>query len=270
VSDEVRGASSAGLSFVREIEVDFPTEPPPARSASSAVTALLVAPFRWGDQQVGQGPQLAANQLAAEFCARQDDRVLGRYPFRSGAQEAALQDVTALLDPAAGQMNAFFDAAEATGATLNDAYESFRSRAREISSAFYRSGAASPGFNILFQVRGFDAIDRVELRVDGQSRVYTPVQQDRERFVWDASRAEQVNLMVQAGERRESLDFNGTWAIFRLFHQGTWQDAGGGNYRVTWSMPSGTRVTADVSMLGAPILDRAYLSTFQCPRRIAR
>jgi hypothetical protein len=34
--------------------------------------------------------------------------------------------------------------------------------------------------------------------------------------------------------------------------------------------PSGTRVTADVSVLGAPILDRGYLSTLTCPRTIAR
>ncbi len=119
-------------------------------------------------------------------------------------------------------------------------------------------------------MRSFEGIDRVELRVDGHSRTFTPTQQERERFVWDASRAETANLVVQSGERRESLDFNGTWAIFRLFHQGTWQSAGDSNYRVTWTMPSGTRVTADVSVLGAPILDRGYLSTFSCPTRIAR
>jgi type VI secretion system protein ImpL len=270
VSDQVRSASSDGLSFVRGIEVDFPTDPAAARTASAAVSALLASPFRWADQQVGQGPQLAANQLAADFCSRQDSRVLGRYPFHAGAQEASLQDMEALLKPGSGELDGFFQQAEGTGAALNQAYDAFRTRAREVAGAFYRSGGDSPGFSIQFQVRGFDGIDRVELRVDGHSRTFTPTQQERETFVWDASRAETANLVVQSGDRRESLDFNGTWAIFRLFHQGTWQGTGGNTYRVTWTMPSGTTVTADVSVLGAPILDRGYLSTFSCPRRIAR
>ena len=269
-SQAVRSASADGLSFVRGIEVDFPTEPAAAQSASRAVTALLTGPFQWADQQVGQGPQLAANQLAAEFCTRQESRVLDRYPFHTGAPDASLQDVEAFLNPSGGELEGFLTAAEGTGATLNQSYDRFRTRARQIANAFYRSGGESPGFSIQFQVRSFEGIDRVELRVDGHSRVYTTVQQDRETFAWDAPRAEQVNLVVQSGERRESLDFNGTWAIFRLFHQGTWQTAGDNAYRVTWTMPSGTHVTADVSVLGAPILDRSYLSTFSCPRSIAR
>ena len=269
-SDGVRSATSSGLTFVNGLEVDFPTDPPSAREASTAVGSLLAGPFQWADQKVGQGPQLAANQMAAEFCRRQESRVLGRYPFHAGSQDAALQDVEALLNPDGGELSTFLQAADGSGATLNQAYDNFRTRARGIANAFYRSGGQHPGFSIVFQVRSFQGVDRVDLRVDGQSRTFTPTQQERQRFVWDASRAEQADLVVQSGDRRESLDFNGTWAIFRLFHQGTWQSAGDSNYRVTWTMPSGTRVTADVGVLGAPILDRSYLSTFTCPRTIAR
>jgi type VI protein secretion system component VasK len=120
-------------------------------------------------------------------------------------------------------------------------------------------------------VRSFEGIDRVELRIDGSSRVYTPAQQDRQTFTWDAARAEQASLVVQSGDRREPLEFNGTWAIFRLFHQGNWESAGNSTYRVTWTLPStGMKVTADVTLRGAPILDRSYLSTFSCPTSIAR
>ena len=220
-SQAVRAASSDGLAFVRGIEVDFPTEPAPANRASEAVTALLAGPFRWADQQAGQGPQLAANQLAREFCSRQESRVLGRYPFHTGSPDASLQDVDALLKTD-GEMQGFFRAAEGTGATLNPTYERFRTRANEIAEAFYQSGGASPGFPLQFQVRSFEGIDRVELRIDGSSRFYTPAQQDRQTFTWDAARAEQASLVVQSGDRREPLEFNGTWAIFRLFHQGNW------------------------------------------------
>jgi type VI secretion system protein ImpL len=269
-SQAVRGASSDGLSFVRGIGVDFPTEPAPAQSASAAVTTLLTSPFQWADQQVGQGPQLAANQLAGEFCTLQGNRVLGRYPFQPGGADASLQDVSALLGPG-GALQTFFQAAEGTGATLNQTYERFRTRADSIAGAFYRSGGESPGFSFVFQVRSFEGFDRVELNVDGQRREFTRVRQDRERFNWDASRAEQVNLVLQSGDRpAESMSFNGTWAIFELFHQGRWQRVGGSDYRVTWTMPSGTTVTADVSVLGAPILDDDYLSSFSCPRSIAR
>jgi type VI secretion system protein ImpL len=270
VADEVRRASTDGLAFVQNTGLSFPGEPESARLASRAVTDLLTSPFRWGDGQVGQGPQLAANQLAAEFCGRQQERVLGRYPFQPGAAEAAAEDVAALFDPAAGELGAFLQAAEGSGATLNDAYESFRTGARAISNALYALPGGTLGFDFTFQVRSFEGIDRVELRVDGNVRAYTLAQQDRERFVWDASRAELVTLLVHSGERRESLEFSGPWAIFRLFHQGTWQSAGGSSYRVTWTLDSGARVTADVGIRGVPVLDRSYLSGFTCPRRIAR
>lgn len=269
-SDGVRDATSSGLTFVQGLEVGFPTDPPAAREAGTAVGALLAGPFNWADQQAGKGPQLAANQLAAEFCRRQESRVLRRYPFHTGSQDAALQDVEALLKPDGGELSTFLNAADASGATLNQAYDRFRTRARDIANAFYGSGGQHPGFSILFQVRSFQGVDRVQLRVDGQTRTFTPTQQERQRFVWDASHAEQAELLAQSGDHPESLDFNGTWAIFRLFHQGSWQSVGDGTYRVTWTMPSGIRVIADVSVRGAPILERSYLSTFACPTTIAR
>ncbi|MCG6989723.1 MAG: hypothetical protein LJF06_16300 [Gemmatimonadetes bacterium] len=269
-SDGVRDATSSGLTFVQGLEVGFPTEPPSASEASTAVGALLAGPFHWAGQQVGKGPQLAANQLAAEFCRRQENRVLSQYPFHVGSQDAALQDVEALLKPDGGELSTFLKAADASGATLNQSYDRFRTRAQDIASAFYGSGGQHPGFSILFQVRSFQGVDRVQLRVDGQSRTFTPTQQERQRFVWDASHAEQADLLAQSGDHRESLDFNGTWAIFKLFHQGSWQSVGNGTYRVTWTMPNGMRVIADVSVRGAPILERSYLSTFACPRTIAR
>jgi type VI protein secretion system component VasK len=267
----VRTASSDGVSFVRGIEVDFPTEPAAAQGASEAVASLLTSPFRWADQQAGQGPQLAANQLAREFCSRQESRVLDRFPFHTGAPDAALQDVQSLLNPSGGDLETFFNDAEATGATLNQGYERFRARARDIERAFFQTGGDSPGFQIQFQVHGFEGIDRVELRIDGHARVFTPVQREREPYTWDASRAEQVSLLVQSGDRSEPLEFNGPWAIFRFFHQGSWQASGDNAYLVTWTLPNtGMAVSADVFVRGVPILDRNYLSTFSCPRSIAR
>jgi len=267
----VRTASSDGVTFVRGIEVDFPTEPAAAQTASEAVASLLASPFSWADQQAGQGPQLAANQLAREFCSRQESRVLGRFPFHTGAADAALQDVQALLNPSGGELETFFNDAEGTGAALNESYERFRTRARDIERAFFQTGGDSPGFQIQFQVRSFEGIDRVELRIDGHARVFTPVQREREPYTWDAAHAEQVSLLVQSGDRSEPLVFNGPWAIFRFFHQGSWQATGDNAYLVTWTLPNtGMVVSADVFVRGAPILDRNYLSTFSCPRSIAR
>ncbi len=268
ISQAVRTASSDGVSFVREIEVDFPTEPAPAQRASGAVTALLTGPFRWADQQAGQGPQLAANQLASQFCSLQDGRVLSRDPFVR-ASEADVRDVDALLNPQSGALRCFFQDAEATGATLNGSYERFRSQAHDITNAFYRSGRSHglrvpvPGEELRGDRPGGAARGRVGPHLHS-------TEQQRETFTWDAARASQASLVVRTGGR-DGRPFctraRGPSSISSTRARGRTSD---GRHRVTWTMPSGMRVTAEVALRGAPILNPHYLSTFSCPRSIAR
>ncbi len=269
--DQVRTAAATGLQFVSQTSLGFPGEPAEARTASGAVTALLSRPFRWAEAQAGQGPQMAANGIAQEFCQRQEGRVLGRYPFEPNRPEAAVEDVAAFLAPDGGELRAFMDEVDATGANLTSAYDRFRTRALEVSRAFYQRGG-DMGFDFTFQVTNFQGVDRVELRVDGQVGVFTPSLSNSERFVWDPASAEQAILEVRSGQNPPvSLDFAGPWAVFRLFHQGEWQGGSSGEFSVTWALPDGGSVTGLLAPRGGvPILRRGYLDALDCPRVVAR
>lgn len=125
--------------------------------------------------------------------------------------------------------------------------------------------------SLLFRVQRFDGISGVSLNVDGRTYQFSPTRANAQIVEWDGARAEAVTLAVQVGERREPLTFQGTWAIFRLFHQGAWEDVGSGVYRVSWRFPeTGAAVTAEVNLRGEAILNRSYFDDFICPSGVNR
>lgn len=260
-------AAGEGEGFVRDMAVDFPTDPSTAREVGDAVTRLLSAPFDWAANMAAQGEALAANDLARQFCA--DHRgVFGAYPFDRSGPDADVGDVHALLQPGQGELFAFFDEVEGLGSDLNARYESFRRLATAISSSLYEEGTEGPNFRILLNVVSFGGADRVRLTVDGIPGTITPTERESETFRWQGSRAERVELVVDAGERTVVREHTGPWGLFQLFHQADWRSVGSGRYEVTWSL-DGIQLVAEVRFTGEPILDPSYLSSVSCPVRVA-
>lgn len=263
--DGLRSAASDGIGFVGNVQAALPTAPADASEVSAAMASLLRSPFDWGRSAADQGSTIAANGLAEGFCS-QEGRVLRAYPFTSGgaAGQANWEDVHEFFRPSDGQAAAFFERAEALG-PLNATYERFKARVERIRASLYPlPESTTPAFRI--QVN-FDGSDPIELNVDGRSATFTATQRSGNTLTWDASRAEQVRLAVQAASRPQPLEFSGTWAIFQLFYQADWQNVGPGRARVTWGSLS---ISGDVRFQGEPLLDRRYFDELVCPRRIAR
>lgn len=261
--DGVRNAASEGIGFVGNVQVTLPSEPREAAQVSETLATILRTPFDWARGAADQGTTIAANGLAEEFCSQQG-RVLRLYPFAStSGVEASWEDVDAFFNPTGGSAKAFFERAEGFGA-MNAAYTSFKNRVARIAATLYPTSTTTPNFRI--QVN-FDGSDPIVLNVDGRSATFSTTQRAANTITWDATRAERVSLVVQTPGRPQPLEFNGTWAIFRLFRQADWQPAGPGQARVSWSALG---VSGSVRFQDEPLLDRRYFDNFGCPRRIAR
>lgn len=260
--DGLRTAAAEGAGLVGDVQIGFPTDPPPAAEVSRTLVELLGSPFEWGQAMAGQGSRIAVNELARRFCA--DARVLTMYPFVRGASDAAWTAVDAFFRPESGVAFTFFEAAEATGSRLNSSYGDFKNRVGLISRTFYPPGtsAEGPAFRILVS---FDGTDPLELEVDGQRARFTATQRARQPLAWDATRAESATLTVQAPSRPAPLELRGTWALFRLYHLAEWEESSRGVARVRWTLPGGTVVSGEVSHEGAPLLDGNHFEDFRCP-----
>jgi type VI protein secretion system component VasK len=266
----VQTAASQGEAFVRQTEITFPQEPPPARQANAALVALLQSPFSLGRELSGRGPGIAANLKSQNFCSRWTPLVFQKFPFRRDAtDEVAMADLHTLFNPASGELTTFLRDVDGSEITPTPAYSTFRSRALEIASALYEAGPAAPGLRFALQVRSIAGIDRVDVRVDGQTRAFTATEADRQSFTWDGARANTVSVVVRQGARPTTLEYAGPWALFRLFSvAGGWQDVGGQRYVVTWPV-EGTNLAMDVYFTRVPVLNPAYLAV-TCPRQVAR
>lgn len=263
-------AAADGRAFVQDLQVDFPSQPPVADTASTALADLLTAPFDWASGQAGRGGQYAANDLARSFCAEHSG-VFDRYPFEPDAPPADWQELAAVFRPGDGELAGFLDEAEGFDVRLNSRYESFARWARGVANAFFASGEDAPGFRVQIRARvarpAFDQY-RIDLSVDGDRGTFTSTQRNPVTFEWSAPRAEQVTLTVEAdGQVVAEREWTGRWALFRFFHQGDWQSGGGRSHVVTWNL-EGVEVSADVTLQGEPILDRDHLQGSSCPGRI--
>ena len=271
--DAAAGARTVALDgqgFVDGLARDFPTSPAAAGAASDAVAALLRSPFERASVSTGSGTQIAGNSILSRFCP-QVEAVLQRYPFRTDGPPASLEDVTALFHPDDGVLQSFFTELEETYPNPGRSYVAFRGKARAIARTLFENDAPEPRMSLSIRVPRFEGISGVTLNVDGQTAQFSPTRAGRQSVEWDAPRAEAVKLTVQVGERTDSLTFGGTWAIFRLFHRGAWEDESSGSYSVSWSFAeTGATVVADVQLRGEPILDRGYFDGFICPSTVTR
>ena len=268
---DARSAARAGQGFVEELARDFPNSPPQAAAASTAVRGVLRSPFDAASASTTSGVRIAADDMLRQFCS-QGASVLQRYPFLADGPEATLGDVTALFHPEEGGLESFFTELQAVYPNPGASYRAFQNGGRAIARTLFEDGGPEPKMSLGFRVQRFEGIAGVTMNVDGRSYEFSPTRATTQTVEWDAGRAEAVTLEVRDGDRTETLTFQGTWAIFRLFHLGEWEETATRVYRVSWPISAlGVTVEAQVQLRGEAILNRRYFDDFGgCPSGVTR
>ena len=85
-----------------------------------------------------------------------------------------------------------------------------------------------------------------------------------------ALRAQAVaTLTATVGDRSQPLTFSDTWAIFRLFRAGVWEERVNRVYDVSWEFSElGVTMNAEVTLRGEAILRQGYFDGFSCPTSV--
>jgi type VI protein secretion system component VasK len=197
--------------------------------------------------------------------------VLQRFPFQLGGRDAGLAEVNEFLHPGDGALWSLVEEVRGEGLSFSSEFQSFVNRARVISDLLYGHDGDDP--RLRFRLRGqpSDQVPAITVNIDGDEESFGRNDTRWGNFTWDGATAEEVLMRVQVGERADSLSYRGTWALFKFFHQATWQ-ANGNTWRLSWTLDdTGANVQADLDLAGAdPILRRGFFDGFTCPRRFVR
>lgn len=267
------GASNAAQAASGEIDalrLSFNTSPETALAVGTSVETLLRAPIRYARTAIGRSDAAAMAGRGQQFCNTVGS-VLQRFPFQTQGRDADLAEVHDLLHPENGALWAFQAEVRDAGLTPSSEFQRFLDRARVVSNAFYGHGGPDP--RLRFRLRGqpTDQVPAITLNVDGDEESFGRNDTRWGNFTWEATNAEEVTLRVQVEGQTETLVHRGTWAIFKFFHQASWQ-ASGNTWRLSWTLDdSQARVQADLDLGGIdPLLRRGSFDGFTCPRSFVR
>jgi type VI secretion system protein ImpL len=228
--------------------------------------------------QLAQG----ASGLGSGVCAR---TVTGRYPFDRGASDEIGMDDFIKVFGRRGALQTFFDANLAShvdanaypwraradadgGATVVGAgtLRSFENATR-IRDAFFTASDAI-GFSMILRPIELDAsILEATLDIDGQVLKYAHGPQQPMRIDWPGPRGgvyARLTLRLANGQT-EALNFDGPWALFRLFDAAGKRVLGADRRELTVQTGSGRfRFEIRSSMQDFPLWSQA-LARFRCP-----
>jgi type VI secretion system protein ImpL len=273
------GAAASGAAAPRELArltADAQREAEPIRSMLLAL-AVLPAPA---------APPAPANAaaLSREIASRLGPACLrlvaGQFPFdRTAPRDATLESFSRLFAPrgAFDQVFAQLLAPRVDTSTENwrartpaagpDAQEleRFRAAAR-IRDVFFAQGAAQPALQLTFRPLDMDQnIDRFQLEVDGQLVRYAHGPLTATTVKWPA-RQGSARIEVTPAAEGPPLEYNGPWALFRLFDHAAIQQADSpGSFRVVFDV-GGRHASFEVRSDGGGNPFRLHeLEHFDCP-----
>ncbi|HUB16934.1 MAG TPA: type VI secretion system membrane subunit TssM [Acetobacteraceae bacterium] len=259
-----------------------------AANAPQPVQRWLMALALSGNAQRGAGAKQAA---AAAFNAPGGPASLckaavnGRYPFSPGAPIAIpLDDFGRLFSPN-GMINTYFNNqlrpfVDTSGATWKAQavagvpapvtpgnLEEFQ-RANTIGQLFFASGGAQPSVQFTIKPETLDnGARRVTLELGSQVIVYAHGPQVATEVTWPGTGMGTARLVFDPAPSGGSvLQATGPWALFRLFDQGTLQQAGSTD-RYTLTFHVGDRQASFEIQAGSVLNPFApgMLHDFRCP-----
>ena len=99
----------------------------------------------------------------------------------------------------------------------------FFNQAAAVQAAFYPAGSTSPTLNFTANILPSKGIQSVTLAVDAQRVSGAGISHQ---FTWSAQTAQMAQILANYGSNSLPLQFNGTWAIFRLIGKGKVEQPG--------------------------------------------
>lgn len=280
-------SASAARGATRELARAFDGGDP---AIGSSVQRFLEEPIARVDHLLGTVGIGELNTKGRAFCA--DARALfGRLPLAARSPTpASVADVAAFFRPVTGRLARFHDeamhrAVERQGnrfvpkqigaASVSPAFADFFGRAMIFSEAIFRDGATEPRLRFQVAPQTTDAAPIIRMSIDGQE-VVSGANIGSRWMVWTARTASDARISAELnGTMTTLLSFQGTWAVFQLFHEATVWEPVDADYRVEWVFPgrgaggAPLSVAALVTLGTAPVLQRNYFG-FNCPGEIVR
>ncbi|HVF91061.1 MAG TPA: type VI secretion system membrane subunit TssM [Blastocatellia bacterium] len=196
------------------------------------------------------------------------------FPFTDSSSEAPVADMARFLNPAGGQLAAFFNERlassfedaqgkwklkEAGAVKLSEGFVNYLNSARELQEALFASGGAQPevGYELKLQpVTGTD----VRIEVDGNSVETRGASVQAARFTWPArSGASGARIIVLKNGQQAEASFPGEWGLFRMFAAGNPSGPADNQFQLSWSVGSVTvRATLQPSSAASPFERRMF------------
>lgn len=258
---------------------------------AAAVRSVLEAPIRRAEALITALPAGDVNGRGRSFC-QGFGGLLGGFPFQpAAAAEVSMADLAGALQPGTGLLWTFYAdvldgllvpqgsryvARPGATPTPTAAFVDFFNRAAGASEAFFEEGRDGPEIAFVLGLQTSATIERVTVRIDGQTQEFTPTQAGNRPFVWQGNSARDASIRgVVDGEARALVEVPaGPWALFRVFQLADWEPVGSGRYRLVWSLPGVPEpLTGELRLGGGttvPIFQRSFLENLSCVSRIAR
>lgn len=259
-----------------------------AGKVHTIVQNLLEAPILDAEASLQTFGPARLNGKGKAFCAP-FQQLLAKHPFNpSGETPAAIDEVSALLQPGTGALWSFVENdlssyvvrqgsqfAERPGGSIriSPSFLAFLNRAAEFSSTLYRAEGAPPRLTFTMRPILSDEVSSLTVTIDGQRARFTRTSTAGKLLTWVAGEGREATLSGQIlGREREIFAAQGTWAIFELFQGADWSP-GNNSYNIEWPIRGQEPVRArfEVNFAGAkPILQRGFFSGVNCGGRITR
>lgn len=276
-------APAGGTDPAQMLQAEAARDPQPAQRWLAAL-ALSGNAQRSGGAKKAAAEAFNAPGGPASLCKQ---AVTGRYPFTAGAaNDIPLDDFGRLFAPN-GMINQFFNQqlrpfVDTSGATwkaqpvagvappVTPGDLAQFQRAAAIGDLFFAGGAAQPTVRFDITPQTLDAgAKQVTLDLDGLTVTYAHGPQRATSVSWPgANRMNSARLVFDPPPNNGGgvLQATGPWALFRLFDQGTLQQAGSSD-RYTLSFHSGDRQASFEIRAGSVLNPFApgMLHDFRCP-----
>jgi type VI secretion system protein ImpL len=255
--------------WLARVQADAQLYPEPIRSMLvTASAATSVAAEAAGAAEASPGAALAAEaatQVAAKAADTCAQAVPGRFPFDRGSpREIALADFNRLFGPS-GVFDAGGARTDVEGKVEDNSLARLRSAAR-IRDVFFAGRRPEAALRLTFRPHDMDeTIDRFVLDLDGQPVTYSHGPPTPTVVTWPGPVPGARVEMTPARPGQPTLEFSGTWAVFRLLDRVPVESVGPGRFRVVFNL-GGRRASFDVETeSGANPFRMPELERFDCP-----
>jgi type VI secretion system protein ImpL len=219
------------------------------------LTQLLVPPVEQAYRLV---ETTTKTEALAKFCsavAEPFKRLVGRYPFSRGGQDAPMADVADFFKPKTGQLWGFYESDMRAGVLQagdkfiyapgsTRAYPAsvlaYLARANHVTRALFPPSSNDPLLAFSVHIQPSPKLASIALTIDGQSVDYRNGPEEWYSFKWpQVGKAPGATIRVRdSRSRTETIEQDGDWGLLRLFELGAVRSVGASTFTVTWRVPT--------------------------------